>query len=143
MAVAVLDDHLLRDWLVGPDPSLRLAIGHSTIATTNLWYSRLCKSALTHGGGALLGSWGEDERREVMAGLLALPDSVTVVPMVSLAWRMGELMRDYRGLSTLGAEAVAAAESTRGQMLVSGRDDGPGIRSACHALGIRYTALSR
>jgi hypothetical protein len=143
MAVVFLDDHLLRDWLAGPDRNPKQAIGRSEVATTNLWYARLCKSAAAHGGGALLGSWSGEEREAVIAGLIALPESILVMPMIGLAWRMGQLIRDHNGLSLLGAEAVAAAESLDSRLLVSSLDDGPGIRNACLALGIPYKTLKR
>jgi hypothetical protein len=50
---------------------------------------------------------------------------------------------DHHGLSTLGAEAVAAAIDTRGRLLVSARDDGRGVRQCCETLGIGYDAISR
>lgn len=143
MAVALLDDHLLRDWLAGPDAVLKRAVARSEVATTNLWYARLCKSAAGHGGGALLGSWSGKEREVVIAGLLALPDEVSVLAMTDLAWRMGQLVHEHVGLSTLGAEAVAAAERVGARVLVSSRDDGPGIRDACGALRIRHQVLQR
>ncbi len=143
MAVVLLDDHLLRDWLAGPDPALKRAIARSDLATTNLWYARLCKSAAGHRGGALLGSWSGEEREIVIAGLVALPEAVSVVPMTELAWRMGQLVHQHVGLSTLGSEAVAAAERLSARVLVSSRDDGPGIRQACSALTIRHQALQR
>ena len=143
MPIVLLDDHLLRDWLAGPDRALRRFIGQSDVATTNLWYARLCKSAAGHRGGSLLGSWSEVERNAVIAGLIALPDEVHIVPMKVLAWRMGHLRVLYSGLSTLGSEAVGSAEHLGARVLVSARDDGPGIRSACSAIGIRYRAIPR
>ncbi len=143
MAVVLLDDHLLRDWLAGPDTALRRAVARSDVGTTNLWYARLCKSAAGHGGGALIGSWSGKERELVIAGLFALPETLTVVEMTHLAWRMGQLVHDHGGLSTLGSEAVAAAERLRARVLVSSRDDGPGIRNACEALKIQYQTLRR
>ena len=104
---------------------------------------RLCKSAAGHGGGALLGAWSGVERDVVIAGLVALPERITVMPMVELAWRMGQLVNETAGLSTLGAEAVAAAERLNARLLVSSRDDGPGIRGACGSLRIRYQTLHR
>ena len=139
----VLDDHLLRDWMVGPDDGLRTAIDGSEVATTNLWYTRLCKSAARQAGGALLGGWPEAERQALVAGLMALPSSVHVVPMRELAWRMAELAAAHGGLSTLGAEAIAAAESLGGRLLVSARDDGPGIRRCCAQLSLRYETVER
>jgi hypothetical protein len=79
----------------------------------------------------------------VIAGLITLPESFSVIPMTDLAWRMGQLAHDHVGLSTLGSEAVAAAERLGARVLVSSRDDGPGIRNACGALKIRHHALER
>ncbi|MGZ4681314.1 MAG: hypothetical protein ACXV8G_02495 [Acidimicrobiales bacterium] len=139
----VLDDHLLRDWMARRDTALVEAVNGDQVATTNLWYARLCKSAARASTGALLQGWAVAKRRALIAGLVALPDDVVVVPMRQLAWRMGELSNDHHGLSTLGAEAVAAAIDTHGRLLVSARDDGPGIRQCCETLGIGYDAVSR
>jgi hypothetical protein len=139
----VLDDHLLRDWLARRDTKLVDAVSRDSIATTNLWYARLCKTAARATGGAVLEGWDVTERRALIAGLVALPDDVSIVPMRALAWRMGELIADHGGLSTLGAEAIAATALLDGRLLVSSRDDGPGIRAASAALGLRYDALPR
>lgn len=139
----VLDDHLLRDWLARRDQALIDAVGGESVATTNLWYSRLCKSAARVSGGALLAGWQIDDRRALIAGLIALPDDITVVAMRQLAWKMGELSADHNGLSTLGAEAVAAAIHLEAGVLVSARDDGPGIRQCCSTLAIDYRAVPR
>lgn len=143
MTAVLLDDHLLRDWLAGPDPALRRAVARSAVATTNLWFARLCKSAAGQGGGALLGSWSAEEREALIAGLIALPDDIEIVTMKELAWRMGRLVQDHSALSTLGSEAVSAAEHLGASILVSSRDDGPGIRRACSSLRIRYRTVDR
>ena len=62
--------------------------------------------------------------------------------MQSLAFRMAELADSYR-LSTLGAEAIAAAERLACPLVVWDGDDGPGIRAAAAALGIAYRTTSR
>jgi hypothetical protein len=141
----LLDDHLLRDWMVGADLTLRRAAGREDIATTNLWYARLAKSAARAGAGAgaLLGGLSPGEREGLVSALVRLPTGITVVPMPDLAWRMGVLVSAHRGLSTLGSEAVAAAEALEGRLLVSSRDDGPGVRSTCMALGIEYATVDR
>ena len=139
----VLDDHLLRDWMARRDNALVDAIGGDDVATTNLWYARLCKSAARATGGALLQGWKADERRSLIAGLVALPDEIVVVAMRHLAWKMGELIADHKGLSTLGAEALAATIELNARLLVSTRDDGPGIRQSCATLGVAYAALPR
>jgi hypothetical protein len=139
----VLDDHLLRDWMVGADRDLRRAVGRQPLATTNLWYARLCKSAARAAGGALLGDLPEAERHALVAGLVKLPDDIAMMPMRDLAWRMGVLVSEHTGLSTLGAEAVAAAEALGARVLASSRDDSPGIRQCCERVGIGYTTVDR
>lgn len=139
----VLDDHLLRDWLARQDDALVEAVHGERVATTNLWYARLCKSAARATGGALLAGWRTDARRALIAGLVELPDDIIVRPMRHLAWRMGELVADHTGLSTLGAEAVASAIDLNARVLVSARDDGPGIRQCCAALSVTYDSLPR
>jgi hypothetical protein len=139
----LLDDHLLRDWMARPDQSLRGAVGDEPLATTNLWYARLCKSAARAGRGALAGDLSPDERQALVAALVRLPEDMTVVPMRQLAWRMGVLVSEESGLSTLGSEAVAAAEALGARVLTSSRDDSPGIRRCCDRLRIAYSTLPR
>lgn len=139
----LLDDHLLRDWMVGADRDLRRAVRRDQLATTNLWYARLCKSAARSAGGALIGDLPPFERQALVAALVKLPDHITVLPMRDLAWRMGVLVSEHSGLSTLGSEAVAAAEALDARVLASSRDDCPGIRLSCERLGIRYSTVDR
>lgn len=129
--------------MVGPDRDLRRAVGRATCATTNLWYARLCKSAARAAGGALVGDLPPAERQALVAALVRLPDDITVVPMRDLVWRMGVLVSESTGLSTLGSEAVAAAEALGARVLASSRDDSPGIRQSCVQLGIRYSTVDR
>jgi len=139
----LLDDHLLRDWMVGADRDLLHAAANESLATTNLWCARLCKSAARSASGALLGGLSLEERRALVAGLVTLPDEITVVPMRELAWRMAVLISEEVGLSTLGSEAVAAGEALSARLLVSSRDDSPGIRRACLRRNIGYTTIDR
>lgn len=143
MSQAVLDDHLLRD-LLADEVSTGLAqiLADHAPATTNLYLVRLCRSVVTAAGGALTGSWPARARRELGRQLVALPDDVEVVPMRTLAFRMAELA-DANRLSTLSAEAVAAAEYLDAPLCVWAGDDGPRVRAAVVALGGDYRAISR
>jgi hypothetical protein len=134
---ALLDDHLLRDHLAGrPVPEA------DAPATTNLFYVRLCRSVVAARGGTLTGAWSPAERQALGRALVALPDDVSIVPMADLAFRMAELAAEH-GLSTLGAEAVAAAERLGVPLQVWAGDDGPRIRSAAAAVGVDYRAVAR
>lgn len=129
--------------MVGPNRDLRRAVRRQPLATTNLWYARLCKSAARAAGGALIGHLPPTERQALVAALVKLPDDITVVSMRDLAWRMGILVSEHTGLSTLGSEAVAAAELLGARVLASSRDDCPGIRLTCEQLGIQYATVER
>jgi hypothetical protein len=140
---ALLDDHLLRD-LLADDPGeelVRLLADHEP-ATTNLYLYRLCKSIVSARGGALTGAWDVEQRRALGARLVTLSDDVEVVPMRTLGFRMAEIADAHR-VSTLGAEAVAAAEALSAPLCVWAGDDGPGIRAAMAALDGYYLVLER
>ena len=127
MALVLLDDHLLRDWLAGPDAALKRAVARSDVVTTNLWYARLCKSAVGHGGGALLGSWFGKEREVLIAGLIALSHSFSVVPMTDLAWRiLARQLVESNPLRTLSNDA-RLVESIADDPLHSGPSLAPDI----------------
>lgn len=143
MTRAVIDDHLLRDLLAGEvsDGLAQLLIDHEP-ATTNLYLLRLCRSVVSAAGGALTGSWPTRARQALGRQLVSLPDDIAVVPVRTLAFRMAELADAHR-LSTLGAEAVAAAEHLDGPLCVWTGDDGPNIRSAMADLDGDYRTISR
>jgi len=143
MTRALLDDHLLRDLLahdVGEELS-RVLLDHEP-ATTNLYLYRLSKSVVSARGGALTGAWPPKQRRELGRTLMALPAAVEVLPLRLLTYRMAEISDAHR-VSTLGAEAIAAAEYLGAPLCAWEGDDGPAIRSAMAALGVRYVTLSR
>lgn len=141
MSQVVLDDHLLREVLAGGRgrPLARI-VGANQLATTNLYYVRLCKSVVAARGGKLTGGWSDERRRELGRRLLALPESIRIVPMRVIGYRVAELAASRR-VSTLGAEAVAAAEHLDASLCVWTGDDGPGIRDAARASGVAYRTV--
>ena len=143
MSRAILDDHLLRDFLAD-DASNELAdlLAAHEPATTNIYLYRLSKSVVAARGGALTGTWSVERRRELGASLLSLPACIDIVPIRSISYRMAEIAADHR-VSTLGAECVAAAEYLGAPLCVWEGDDGPGIRSAMVNLGLDYRTIER
>lgn len=140
---AILDDHLLRDFLAdNSSEELADVLAAHEPATTNLYLYRLSKSVVAARGGALTGTWSVERRRELGARLLTLPDRIEVVPMRSISYRMAEISA-YHRVSTLGAECVAAAEHLDAPLCVWEGDDGPGIRSAMASLELNYRTIGR
>lgn len=143
MSLAILDDHLLRDLLAADlSPELADVLDRHEPATTNLYLYRLSRSVISARGGALTGGWTADQRRALGASLLAVPDSIQIVPLRTIAFRMAEIAESHR-VSTLGAECVAAAEHLDAPVYVWSGDDGPGIRAAMADLGLGYRTITR
>jgi hypothetical protein len=142
VSVVVLDDHLLRDVLATEQTrSLARLVDGNEVATTNLYYVRLCRSVVAAGGGKLTGQWSAEGRKELGRRLLELPDSISIVPMRHIGFRVAELI-DSQRVSTLGAEAIAAAEYLTASLCVWEGDDGPGIRQGALATGVPYRTLA-
>jgi hypothetical protein len=140
---AILDDHLLRDFLAGDVPeALAIVLVDHEPATTNHYLYRLSKSVVSARGGALTGGWSAEQRRALGSELLALPVTLEIVPMRTIAYRMAEIAATHR-VSTLGAECVAASEHLDAPVCVWSGDDGPGIRAAMADLGRDYRTVSR
>lgn len=143
MSYVLLDDHLLGDVLAdSADAALRRTIGRRDIATTNLYLFRLARSALAGSGGALTGKFAPDVRRRLAQRLALVPDTIEVVPMRSLVFLMATL-RSQHPLSTLGAEAIAAATTLGATLAVWEGDDGPHIRGAAAANRLSYVTVAR
>ncbi len=143
MSQVILDDHLLRDLLADEVPAeLAGVLDRHEPATTNLYLYRLARSAVSAGGGALTGGWSSEQRRALGATLLTLPDSIEIVPLRTIAYRMADVAAAHR-VSTLGAECVSAAEHLDAPLCVWSGDDGPGIRGAMAALGLDYRTIAR
>ncbi len=143
MNQVVLDDHLLRDLLVDDVPTeLGEILETHAPATTNHYLYRLSRSVVSSAGGALTGSWTEEQRHALGLRLVDLPAKVMVVPMRTLAFRMAEIAAARR-VSTLGAEAIAAAENLGAPLCVWSGDDGPAIRSAMAEIEGDYRSIER
>lgn len=138
----VLDDNLIRDHLTGRQTERLVALlAEHTPATTNLYLYRLVRSAMAARGGQLTRDWPAGERRALAGRLASSAATIEIVPMQGLIARMAELSTAHR-LSTLGAEAVAAAERLDAALCVTERDDGGGIRAACAAVGVEYVVVA-
>ncbi len=143
MKKVVLDDHLLRDVLADElSPSLTRLLSTHDPCTTNLYLLRLCKSVVSARGGQLTGSWTPEQRLALGRKLVTVSSSIEIVPMEVLTMRMAEIAGAHR-VSSLGAEALAAAEYQQGLLAVWVGDDGPGIRTAAKAIRVAYRTIKR
>ena len=143
MSTIVVDDHLLAD-ILGQEvpPSLSRLLRQNDLATTNLYYVRLCRAASHARGGSITGGWSDEYREQAVRALLDLSEDIVILPMRDLALKMAELAKAF-SLSTLGAEAVAATAALGARLCVWEGDVGPRTRDACDSLRIKYQPIAR
>jgi hypothetical protein len=149
LAIIVVDDHLLRDVLVGDRPLDLGGLAADGIATTGLWLFRLCSSFAdpTVAGklSAPVAALPDELQAAFRSQLTALPLEIDVLPMRELAWLMAELQTRHRGegrtLSAAMVEALAAAHRLNGGIAVSTHDVGPNLRAAAEADDVAFHVL--
>jgi hypothetical protein len=148
VSVVVIDDHLLRDVLVG-DRSPDLDGRADGIATTGLWLFRLCSSfadpSVAGKLSAPVAALPDDLQAAFRAQLVALPPEVEVLSLRELAWSMAELQHRHRAagraLSAAMVEALAAAHHLHAGIAVAQRDVGPNLQAAADADDIPFLIL--
>lgn len=149
MPATVVDDHLLRDILVGHRNESLDGLAPDGVATTGLWLFRLCSSfADPTVVGRLSGpvaSLPEDLQARFRAQLVALPPSIDVLSLRDMAWPMALLQTRHRAsgrsLSAAMVEALAAAHLLGRAIAVSHNDVGPNLRAAAEADGLEFHVL--
>ena len=149
MGRLVIDDHLLRDVLVGQRSSDLGGFGSDGLATTGLWLFRLCSSwAEPSVSGRLsepVAAFSGELQAAFRTRLVALPSYIEVLGLRQLAWPMAELRARHRsrgrGLSAAMLEALAAAQHFDGGIAVSRSDVGPNLRAAARADRVAFHTL--
>ena len=149
MPATVVDDHLLRDILVGHRNESLDGLAPDGVATTGLWLFRLCSSlADPTVVGKLSGpvaSLPEDMQARFRAQLVALPPSIDVLSLRDMAWPMALLQTRHRAsgrsLSAAMVEALAAAHLLGRAIAVSHNDVGRNLRAAAEADGLEFHVL--
>jgi hypothetical protein len=149
VAATVVDDHLLRDILVGHRVETLDGLPPDGVATTGLWLFRLCSSfadpAVVGKLSRPVASLPEDLQARFREQLVALPLSIEVMSLRDMAWAMAVLQtRDRAGGRSLSAtmvEALAAAHRLGRAIAVSRDDVGPNLRAAAEADGVAFLVL--
>ena len=140
-----MDDHLLlRVLLHDEPPSLRPA--GAAIATTGLWYHRLCRALATDAvRGSMsrqLGAVDDAVAADVLAAVIELPDTVELVSLRTLGWPMGELVQGGARLNLLSLEALAAAKHLSAEVCLAAVDDNEPLRTAASSFDVVVQTVS-
>jgi len=139
LSTVLLDDHLLLRVLLGDEPST-LRPGGAAIATTGLWYHRLCRAVADNtvigSMSRRLGAVDAAVASGVLGAVVDLPDTIELVSLRTLGWPMGELVHAGARLNLLSLEALAAARHFAADVCLAEADDNPPLRAAATYLGI-------
>lgn len=120
MTVALIDDQALGAVLRGSTPR---QLRRRQLATTGLWYVRLCQAVLsaTDRVGALskpFATLPAERREQALAALLELPADIELLSLRQLGPVIGQLRRRH-SLNILGVEVLAAAIALEADVYLS------------------------
>jgi len=141
----LVDDHLLLRILLEDEPAnLRRRAGR--IATTGLWYHRLCRAIATSPVGGLLsrrlGSADPNLGAKAAMSIVELPETLGLVSMRELAWPMAMLLDAGVRLNLMSLEALAAAEHSGAEICLAEVDENPQLIAAAAIRGVPTRLIS-
>lgn len=141
----LVDDHLLLPVLLGREPAALRPDG-GPLATTGLWYHRLCRAladtTVTAAMSRRLGEAPAGVAAASVQAVLDLPDAVELVSLRDLAPPMALLVADGVHLNLLSLEAVAAAEHLGAEIVLAETDENPTLLAACRDRDIPHRLLA-
>jgi hypothetical protein len=148
VSTIVVDDHLLRDVLVGARPPDLGGVA-TDLATTGLWLFRLSSSfadpTVVGKLSAPVMGLPRELQTQFRAQLMELPKAISVPHLRDLAWHMAGLQQRHRvlgnQLSAAMVEALAAAHWLEAGIAVAKDDIGRNLQAAAHEDGIDFHIL--
>lgn len=145
MSVALVDDHLLLRLLLGDEPPDLRSPG-TAIATTGLWYHRLCRAladqAVIGSLSKRLGAVDDVVAAGVLASVTELPETVELISLRKLGWPMAELVHAGVRLNLLSLEALTAARHLSAEICLAEQDDNDPLRVAASRFGVTVRLVS-
>jgi len=145
LSVVLVDDHLLLRLLLDDEPPDLRPAGTS-IATTGLWYHRLCRAladrAVVGSMSKRLGDVDDEVAAGVVASVIELPETIDLVSLRVLGWPMAELVHAGARLNLLSLEALAAARHLSADICLAAQDDNDPLRAAASSFGTTVRSVS-
>lgn len=138
----LIDDRLLAG-VIRAGSTAGLGPGANRVATTGLWFFRLCRAARAPLRGTLTRALGDPTVDDQIALVreVRLPSFVSLVSLADLAPTMATLSTRHR-LNVLGLEALAAALHLGVGIHVAASNVGPKLRAAAAAEGVPYVVIA-
>ena len=145
MSVALIDDHLLLRLLLDDEPP-DLRWPGTAIATTGLWYHRLCRAladqAVVGSMSRRLGAVANDVAAAALASVIEPPETVELVSLRTLGWPMAELVHAGARLNLLSLEALAAARQLAAEICLAEEDDNDPLRAAASVFDVTVRSVA-
>ncbi len=144
-APLLIDDHLLLRLLLDDEPPALRPAG-AAIATTGLWYHRLCRAlageTVVGSMSRRLGNVDDAVAADVIATVIELPDTVELLSLRTLGWPMGELVHAGARLNLMSLEALAAARHLSAEICLAEADDNVPLQSAARSFEVPVRAIT-
>ncbi len=129
----VVDDHILLRVLLDDEPAELRPLG-AHVATTGLWYHRLCRalssSVVTGALSRSLGRADADIAAAAVRAATALPEAIGLVSLRELSWPMADALAAGARLNLMSLEALAAAEHLEAEICLASVDENPPLIEA-------------
>jgi hypothetical protein len=144
--VLLVDDHILLRILLDDEPPTLRPTG-ARMATTGLWYHRLCRAlagkVVVGSMSRRLGNVDDAVATEVVGTVIDLPASIELLSLRSLGWPMGELVHAGARLNLLSLEALAAARTLSAEICLAAVDDNAPLRAASQEFGVPVRTIAQ
>jgi hypothetical protein len=138
LSAILVDDHLLLRILLDDEPtSFRPG---SEVATTGLWYHRLCRAvsddAVLGSLSKRLGAVEDALAADVMGAIVELPAPIELISLRTLGRTMAELVHGGARLNLLALEALAAVRHLTADIYLAAADDNAPLRAAARTFDV-------
>jgi hypothetical protein len=144
VSTVLIDDHILLRVLLGDEPP-ELRPDRAELATTGLWYHRLCR-ALSNDTivGSLsrqLGGVDPAIAGGVARTVVELPEYISLISLRTLAWPMGQLIAEGVRLDLVSLEALAAARHLSAEICLAALDGNAALQAAAPGVSVPVRIL--
>lgn len=142
--IVIIDDHLLLRVLLQDEPP-ELRPDGAVIATTGLWYHRLCRAlsdqTVVGSISRRLGHVENTVAADVIRAVIELPEAIELLSLRSLGWPMAEVLHEGARLNLLSLEALAAAKHLGAEICLAEVDDNRPLIAASRVSGVTIRAI--
>jgi len=140
----LVDDHLLLAVLLDKEPTA-LRPSDARIATTGLWYHRLCRavidSTVVGSMSRRLSGLAPAAASSAIASVVRLPADIEMVSLRTLGWPMAEMLSSGLRLNLLSLEAIAAAHVIDAEICLATADRNEALTDAARTLGLNVRTI--